>query len=610
MGIEAKATPESLPEAIIKKMADYRLESNPPTTKMLNRSAKQDCPLCQVWGIPWDANNNETWNKQHIYAEALWNCWNPEKRNWPEDVCLALAALPLGLKCTNEQARRHYRYHRPEQPYISNRFDRERDLSDALDLSSQERAVILTVYRQRFLSGKQAEELFFKDGDPKKTSATLVKLARLGFLYRYYPDSKISRRRGAPPSLRKEALWFLGKRSVALIESTLGVKVWPGQYVKRAGQVDENMIIHDLRLNELVVQLDKQIKKQGKIVELPDGRIAPSSVLVDNWYSDRHLAFGFFDRLTQQSKEVSADTFATISLKRPSFALDDIPSCQLPFFIEYDRGSKVYRDVANQLVNYHLMAAAEAVGKRFPDLECPGYSVPVIMIFSDSKRLTGIQKSFRDIADQLNISQGAPVFLASEEEWLANPLTPDIIISAWHGDTKKFGLIDLLLRSSKPLIQNNIVTGDMVLTVDPQGARRTSGGGVRASTLAGGRQKLEQKRKESREESELTETLDKAKQLRQSEKVIPVPAKKAARASQTDKQPDRKERPPKELGAPQKTERREAPVATEAPKAAIKEEAPKATIKEERAPNPKTSPPAELTESEARKLRRARRRRS
>lgn len=466
---------------------------------MLNRSPSESCPLCKVWGIAWNPKDKSTWHKQHIHAEALWQKWNPEKKGWTRDVVDELSRLDIGLSCSEEEARDHYRHHRPEQPQLSGYIERERAIAEALALSPLEQQIIVTIYRQRFLSTQQVQELFFagkmSDRSAKqKTSSTLTRLARSHLLYRYFPSSELAARRGAPEHFAKQALWFLGKKAVPFAEEEMKIKVGPRHYIQMAKQVDENIVIHDLRLNQLYVSLHRQIREQENIVELPDGRIAPAWLNTDNWYSDRHLAFGFYDRLTQQSKEVAADAFATISLSRPSYSVGDIPACQLPFFLEYDRGSKTQTDVAAQLLNYHLLAISGAAARRFTQLNARNYSVPVIMVFSDSQRMLSIQDNFHQQAAKLGLSQGAPIFLTSEEEWNRSPLAKKLLISAWHSPDQRFYLIDLLLKSSERLIKEKIILPSKPLVIDHQGARRTSGGGTRAATLRGGREKLKEKR--------------------------------------------------------------------------------------------------------------------
>ena len=71
-----------------------------------------------------------------------------------------------------------------------------------------------------------------------------------------------------------------------------------------------------------------------------------------------------------------------------------LPSCQLPFFYEYDRGSKNTTDVARQLLSYHLLALSRKALERFPDLNVEGYAIPTLMVFSDRSRLRNTHKEF------------------------------------------------------------------------------------------------------------------------------------------------------------------------------------------------------------------------
>ena len=442
-------------------------EPSPPTLSMLHRTPAPDCPLCGIWGKAWVDDDPSTWNKQHVHAEKVWRQWARGGADWPERVCQA--AAELSVEATPAQARAHYALHGVEQPALSGQLDHELMTYVATSMHPRLQAILTAVYRQRLMTTNQVREIFYAStrtqaGARKAAKKDLLALAQAHFLYRYLPPAELGRRRGAPPRLGKQAVWLLGKAAVPYIESVTGDHVTRDQYVQMAKEIGEHTVIHDLRTVGLYAALHKSLREHGDILNIAGQRKCVIA-MPENWYGPKHLAIGFDER------EVRPDGFFSLSLPRTSFlAHNSLPSCQLPCFLEYDRGTRDVSKVIQQLFSYHLLARSRRAGERFPDLNVAGYAVPVVMVFSDRARMEHIHKQFKaTIRRQTTLREGAPIFLVCEEDWLSDPFAP-ICLSAWH-DEKRYELLELLVRASKPLIRARACWAEKALTFDNTAAR-------------------------------------------------------------------------------------------------------------------------------------------
>jgi len=469
-------------KAAARKLAPPRYEQGPVTTGMRHRRPSADCPLCPIWGIAWDAHDPSTHNQQHIYAERLWRAWNGGYGHyWEGNVCLA--AAELGVECTPDQARTHFRFHRVEQPMLSGSLQRDKYLYEASLLPKHSQDIVTAVYRHRMLSTEQIREVFFAGGHTKDHARWLantvpIALASKHFLYRVYPDARMANKRDAPPYFAKQALWFLGKAAIPFIERAYGVTVWPDHYVQMAKEVSDVRLLHDLRANGIYVSLARALNASGGLVDVLDGQQAAVELLSNNWYGDKSLMLAFYNARHLRHEEIRADGFASLSVQRNQWGGGDtagLPSCQLPFFYEYDRGSKGTSDVARQLIAYHMLARSRKANERFPDLNVEGYGIPVLMVFSTAARLRNTHREFLRLAKEEGLERGIPILLVAEEDWSRNPLSSDICYLAWEQQLQGRSFLDLLIRGSAPLIASRAVLASQTLAINPKVARRVLG---------------------------------------------------------------------------------------------------------------------------------------
>lgn len=431
---------------------------------MQHRRPGAACPLCPLYGPPWDDDDPATHGRQHDHARALWAAWE-EKGRWDKtdrwEKRIVEIAAELGVACTVEQVREHFRWHEIEQPHPG-RLNRREALAAGLELHEIERQILLTVFRQRILSRDQLTELFFNGRYPESSARVLAHrvltgLAREHFLYRYFAPRdwvEQNRRRSHLLSARgrqSQPLFLLGKAALPLLE-TLGIKVGADAATTRAATVGTSTLIHDLRSAEIYVQLVRALRERDHLISDNAGRSTRAFALVENWHGQRALELRFTDPDSGLSFKSVPDGFATLSLEGSGFGADDIPPCQLPFWIEFDNASKKEKKVAEQLYVFHRVARAGTVRKLFPDLDIDGYAAPILMVFPDELRLRRVRAAFRRYADTQRRETGVPIFLTTEEEWNADPFAAPLRHAWDRDDPRTLTVLDALLLANEKLL--------------------------------------------------------------------------------------------------------------------------------------------------------------
>lgn len=459
-----------------------REEPKGETTGMLHRKPSKTCPLCPVWGIPWDPMDPQTWDKQHMDAERLWHEWEPGDKSGRWIGRVIEAAAELGIEVTPEQVKAHFSdRHKIEQPMMSGTLNHDRALYQAHQFSDRAQAVINAVYRQHVLTTKQIADVFYRSGRSANAArqAALVELSQLAqghFLYRYYPSEADKARRNTPPQFGKSVMFFLGRAAIPYIKERYGLSFQPS-YLKRARDVKTETLLHDLKANSVFSSICGALTvRDGEVeVEGAGGRVEKMIVEAkpENWYGPgpQALTMAFIDPYEGAERRIMPDGFASLSIHRA----ETTGPTQLPFFYEFDNGSREYDDVAEQMIAYHLLTLSRAALKRFPDLDVEGYAIPMLMVFSERKRMERIARRFRERAGSLGLTDGAPILLAYESDWNGDPFASDLVHSAWHGDRDPQAFMKFLVAGSKPLIDAEPLSPDAVLRLDPKAASPTPG---------------------------------------------------------------------------------------------------------------------------------------
>lgn len=456
---------------------------------MQHRRPQSGCPLCPVWGVALDVNDRSTYGRQHEEAALLFEAWG-EEGNWANNV--SQVAAELGISCTEEEARDHFNYHRPEQPIPRRRLNRNGAILEANLLPERARQILFQVYKQRLLSHTQIVELFFY-GQPQKSAQVsanrlLRSLVKGHFLYRFYPPKEWVKSRSRKTSISwgmsvldkgeegdfsraitKEVFYLLGRNGIPYIEEKLQSHVWPDACISMARAVRQKPLLHDWRANHCFVLLQRALKARGGVLQLPRGELTQGKMLLENWYGSRLTEMRIWSRRLRREIEMRPDGFATLSLERSGFDKNSLPSTQLPFFYEYDNATKPASAVADQMLAYHQLALSPELGRRFPELRVSEYAAPMIMIFrGEEERLEAIRRSFIKRARRAGFNTGVPIFMVLESDWIGDPFTKECVKLAWDEHDEGHNLLSVLLHASEKLIESRTLTDRQVLTIDPR----------------------------------------------------------------------------------------------------------------------------------------------
>lgn len=332
------------------------------------------------------------------------------------------------------------------------------------------RAIIDLVWRVRMVSTDLVAGLYYQaperglDEAASLAAEDLLDLAKEDFLHRWYPPKKIHGHRDRQP------LWFLGRNAAPYLEGRYGGKVGPEAYVTRPEQVGILSLSHDLTANRLLGMLRDQALADG-------GRTRDAHVGLDlpagNWYGPRHLALSYPDQINHTRRLMIPDGFACAAATT-SQPREGYPSTWLtPFFLEYDRGSRTYPEVIDQLVGYHSLALSRAAALRFPQFDVEGYSVPVIMVFGIASRVKTIGKALRERMADLGISRPSPILLVAQKDLESGGWNEPVAAYAWDPKPeRRWPLYALLERVSDPLIQSRRLGAHAILRIDRKAAAR------------------------------------------------------------------------------------------------------------------------------------------
>lgn len=447
-------------------------------------------------------------------------------------------ARELGITVSPQQVVTHYGRHRPEQPAFTG-GDRMSLILQANELTHRQRNLLLGLARRRVMTMSQIIDVFYADtsADYGKRQArrNLGYLMHQGFIYRYFADTSDARavepkatvkpenekhitkktrgeqmREGLGIHVATQPFYFLGKAAVPFVEEATGTTLYEGvDYMQSATQTGQASLPHDIRANELYCSLVRSLRAKSNVVRFgkhyQEAHVLDADGAPSNWYGPRALPLYYYDRTQLVDDEIRPDGLIALDLPKSPYR-DGGPSTQVPFFVEFDRGSRKMPEVRQQLLAYHRMSLAGAAGKRFPQLAAPGYSVPVLMVFSDRTRMENVRRHLRRDAEAAGLvrlgNRGAPVLLAVENEWNADPFATGIIYDAWEIDGHGHDFLRLLTTVSRPLVAVSYERGlapGRPLRVDPDGAKPKARGYFDADRRMTARERdAEAKRKRKR----------------------------------------------------------------------------------------------------------------
>jgi hypothetical protein len=325
------------------------------------------------------------------------------------------------------------------------------------------------------LTREQVIEVFFASAYRTRKAAEveadriLTHLARRHYLYRWYPPTAWPRTLRTPSaSFRKSVFYFSGRAMQPWAEVAEKGPCWPENFVGLARQVGLPVLQHDVACSQMVVDIVRSLRERQGLVRLHEG--TPEALEAEpllcslqpaNWYGSRQIRFVFYDARRRCDVDMKPDGFASLAVERTAFQEGASGPGQLPFFYEFDRGTKEEIEVAQQMLDYHRLAVSGKVGERFPELAVSGYAAPMIMLFPDRKRLGSVVRAFGRQAAKAGFDLGAPILVGVASEWAEDPFTASLT-HAWDGRT--FTLLDALLAASRRLREQGILLPRHILS--------------------------------------------------------------------------------------------------------------------------------------------------
>lgn len=438
---------------------------------MEHRSPDPSCPLCGVWGEPWAPDDSRTWGRQHVDADLLWQAWGA-----PDGIAnvVRVARTQLGIDVTRAQARRHFIHHRIEQPMATTPLRGAASIAHMERLTPRLRDIVDLIHRARVLDTRQIAQLCYqRDGlavarSRGRAREELTALARAHVLYRYLPRQAV-----AVPH-RNEAVWCCGVNARGWLERRWGRALPHDHIVRRSRDVREGLLAHDLSCNEVMVRLQDAVRADGH-VDVP-GKSIHLREHTDNWFGPRQLALSFHDRRNGRERTMIPDGLMTLCADGP----DPDDRGLMPFFVEYDRGTRPAGEVTEQLLAYHWLALEGAAARRLPDLAVEGYRIPTLMVVQDHGRRRRLQARVGERAHEAGITRGAPIVLVVEADLWAAPLTAPVY-SVWASeDHPSAPFTQVLYAYSAALLRARRLGPHRRLRIDHEAARPAPHGFVQA----------------------------------------------------------------------------------------------------------------------------------
>jgi len=368
---------------------------------------------------------------------------------------------------TPAQVRAHLRRHGVVQPPPAQRLQRTRALERVAALPTRGRMVLELLHRIRVATAEQVASLLIgSDATATRQARELLeRLAGQDLVYCYWPLRSV-----APRSRRVEPVWLLGRDAVPWVERTFRQTLWTGSWAATPDGVREDLLRHDIGANAMIAALARDARRG---VRLAGAIECPATIDPRNWWGSRHLGIGLLEPRTRTPLTMRPDGFAALSVMTTHPALE-VTSLLLPFFVEYDRGSRPLDDVTQQLRTYHALAQSGAPARRFPMLP-QGWRIPVLMVFSKASRRRSVDERIAD--------DRAGIITATEDAILAPGAWSAPSVSA-PGQSAPIALIDALLDAMPPASRRLHAHSQLVL--DRSGARARIAGFTLTAPRAGG----------------------------------------------------------------------------------------------------------------------------
>jgi len=399
-----------------------------------------DCVLCSA--------------SEDVHARA-WEAYGTTKNSQAAVRVLRRSGLS-GI--ADKEVASHFQAHHYEQPAAPQASDKKMLQAAAAipDRYGRANKIIQALSRQGALSYQQIVQLFCEpdtnsEASANKTASRL--LSKMRFAHQVYPIRAEGRR--SAETYYTLAPWAVpGLERMGENRSAYTPQSFRDQ--KAIYQVE-----HDVAAADVFVQLRRQLypkNKTGRLIELFGSKV-PLHMSTDSWWGHHSLLMSSSDgKLKSQP-----DGFATLEIndgRRQQF--------QLPMFMEWDGGMHSEQAVAQSMADYARLAASGKVGERFPQLNVPGYQVPMLLVCPTENRA---QRVVQQVDSLLQDLPQHVMLLITDQEKMQNAAWE---VGSWTMvgfDASDFNLVELLMTAARKLNQAAPIHWRSKLKIDLQGAR-------------------------------------------------------------------------------------------------------------------------------------------
>lgn len=432
------------------------------------RRPQRDCPLCD-YRLPADTHAAI----YHAYQE-----------NWRDAACYKLVsrkAAKLSVDVTEDEARKHFQYHRIVQPAPRTRFKPERALEQGRGLPPRLQETLVLVSRVPALSGTQLAELFYWTGSDSQIASArnacyrdLRRLVLDNFLYRWYPPVAAGPSGSAQRSQQlRNAFYTPGRESTPLIQAIEGYEPVRGKdwALTESDLPSQHEFFEQNAAAETVSSLarkSKQLEAASKGV-LVSGNTAYVRFVPMNWFAGRRVSFDLRDGRFQPSGLASFGVYLPMQTQRVSVGC--------PFLYEHDDGVRPLDKFAEHVLRYAELKRSGALGQRFGQLK--DLFPPVIVVARDPYRAEQLRLAAQSAARRRNLSTGLPIMVVCDQATvLSQPLEAEIWASMWDGSStpERRSLVEVLLRNWKSSIDAGLAATTRLTLTPAKSAPRSSGG--------------------------------------------------------------------------------------------------------------------------------------
>ena len=444
--VPASPVPEGL---LASRISGWR----PPLASRLMRptrkAASKPCQLCE--------------SSPEVHS-LVWHAYGPQRDT---NGALQMARDSELTEISAKQLSQHFSSHNYHQPAPHGRKTAQQMMELASGLSERRQQVLLAAYRQRVLTAKQLSRLFYAEDTSTESSQRknayrdLNELRFQHLLFHYRPSR----------TKQPEVYYFLGRYAAPWVEAHEG-RVHGEAYKTDAASISETMLPHDVGAAEMFVAMREQLyaSRDAQPI-LMDGQMIEPSLPVDCWYGARSLQLGYEGGQGQQLKK-EPDGFAALTVPY------GMGHTRLPFFMEWDRGTREVDDVIEQLLAYVQMQTCGAHAKRFPQLDA-SQTMPVMMVTSTPTRAKRLADELRARIAAIGIERSKlPLFLFSDQQTIAQAAhKPGAFRSVFDEQTDATKtLADYLLEGNLQLAEMNVLDGRLPVEIDLHAGRPASKG--------------------------------------------------------------------------------------------------------------------------------------